>query len=263
MRLIVTRPRAQAQAWVDALCKLGLQAQALPLIDIVPAADSSALRLAWSRLETFTLLVFVSANAVARFFALAPLGAGWPAGVSAGATGPGTSAALRAAGVPNELVVEPAADAASFDSEALWARLAARPWVGRHVLVVRGEAGRDWLADTLRAQGAVVEFVAAYGRRPPVWDAAEQALLQQALAEPAAHLWLFSSSEGVRHLQALAPAADWSAAQAMASHTRIAQAAREIGFGRVELVAPVPRAVAERAAAWPAAGGPRLQSAPS
>jgi uroporphyrinogen-III synthase len=263
MLLIVTRPRAQAQGWVSALRALGQQAAALPLIQIVPVADAGPVHTAWSRLDGFVLLVFVSANAVASFFALAPPGAAWPPQLRAGSTGPGTSAALLAAGVPRDRLIEPAADAAAFDSEALWTQLSSLPWAGKRVLVVRGEEGRDWLADTLRGQGATVEFVAAYARRAPQWDAAERALLDQALAEPAAHLWLFSSSEGLRHLQTLAPSADWSAAQAIASHPRIAQAAQALGFGRVEVVAPMPQAVAERAAAWPGGGSPRLQSAPS
>ena len=178
----------------------------------------------------------------------------------AGATGPGTSAALRQAGVPALQLAEPAAEATLFDSEALWARLQGRPWAGRRVLVVRGEDGRDWLADVLRQRGAEVAFVAAYRRVPPVLDIATQALLASALAEPAAHLWLFSSSQAVGHLRALAPAADWSRSRALASHPRIVQAARDAGFGQVEATAPFPQAVA----AWLAASiQPSLQTSPS
>lgn len=259
----MTRPRAQAAAWVHELRALGQDAQALPLIEIVPAADGQPVRAAWAELDRFGLVFFVSANAVAQFFALAPAGAAWPAPLLAGSTGPGTSAALRAAGVAQQGIVEPAADAPSFDSEALWAQLAARPWTGQRVLVVRGEDGRDWLADKLRGQGAGVEFVAAYGRRAPRLQPGDQALLAAALAEPASHLWLFSSSQAVGHLRTLAPAADWSQSQAVASHQRIAQAAREAGFGRVATLPPSPGAVAQAAADWLGPGGPRLQSAPS
>lgn len=263
MLLIVTRPPAQAEPWVRELRALGQQAQALPLIHIVPAADAAPVGAAWAALDQFALVCFVSANAVAHFFALAQAGAAWPVQVLAGSTGPGTSAALRAAGVPVQAIVEPAADAENFDSEALWSRLSLRAWDGRRVLVVRGEDGRDWLADKLTAQGAQVEFVAAYGRRTPRLGAAEQRLLNEALAAPASHLWLFSSSQAVHHLQSLAPAADWSAGQAITSHPRIAQAARAAGFGRVDMVAPTPAAVALTAATWTGSGRAPLQSAPS
>ena len=142
MHLIVTRPQAQAAGWVRELQALGLAASALPLIEITALDDPAPLRQAWRDLSQRTLVMFVSANAVEHFFAAAPPGRGWPAGVLAGSTGPGTSAALRSAGVPVPLLVEPAADAPKFDSEALWERLASRQWAGLSVLVVRGEDGR-------------------------------------------------------------------------------------------------------------------------
>ena len=246
MRVIVTRPAAQATGWVAALRQLGLDAAALPLIGILPPQDSAPVTAAWQSLPKLSLVMFVSANAVDHFFAGRPAGTPWPEALPAGSTGPGTSAALRAAGVLR--VEEPSADAVQFDSEALWARLAGQAWTGRRVLVVRGEEGRDWLAQTLTEHGAQVDFVAAYRRVPPTLDTAGRALLAQAWAAPARHLWLFSSSEAVAHLAALAPGVHWQAARAFASHPRIAEAARRAGFGQVDLVPPSPQAVAERLA---------------
>ena len=141
MRVLITRPRAQADPLVTELRAGGIDAVALPLIDIAPAADPLAVRQAWDRLPACALAMFVSANAVLHFMRLRPAQAAWPAGVLAGSTGPGTSAALREAGVPPSLLVEPAG--AVFDSEALWQRLRDRDWMGRQVLVVRGEGGRQ------------------------------------------------------------------------------------------------------------------------
>jgi uroporphyrinogen-III synthase len=256
VRVIVTRPPAQAATWVAALREQGIDAVALPLIGIAPVDDPGPVRAAWAALPGTALVMFVSANAVAHFFAARPPRALWPAGTLAGSTGPGTSAALRDAGIPLEALVEPPADAPAFDSEALWSQLASRDWARRRVLVVRGEDGRDWLAQTLRAQGAEVGFVAAYRRLPPAVDAAGAALIAAARAAPAAHLWLFSSSEAVAQLQALAPGADWSAARAVASHPRIAATVRRAGFGAVQLLPPRPDDVA----AAVRAGWPPLQS---
>nr|WP_207185949.1 uroporphyrinogen-III synthase [Rubrivivax gelatinosus] len=244
VRVIVTRPADQAAAWVARLQELGVDAAALPLIGIAPADDPAPLAAAWHSLAQYALVMFVSPNAVAQFFARRPEGCEWPEQTLAGSVGPGSSRALREAGVGAQLV-EPAADAASFDSESLWLQLQHRDWAGRRVLVVRGEDGREWLAQTLRGRGATVEFVAAYRRLPPRPDAAGQALLDAAQARPAAHLWHFSSSEAVGHLRALAPAADWSQAGAVASHPRIAAAARAAGFGCVDELPPSPEAVAE------------------
>jgi len=238
MKVLVTRPAAQAVEWVAQLHAQGLDAAALPLIGIAPARDPAAVRAAWARLADDRLLVFVSPNAAEQFFALRPADVVWPAGLQVGSPGPGTTRCLVALGVPVETIVEPAADAPQFDSEALWARLAAQPWAGARVLVVRGDGGRDWLAETLREQGAQVDFVSAYERCTPRLDAAQRALLAEAIARPRGHLWFFSSSEAIDHLQALAPQARWDGALAVATHPRIVTRARQAGFAQVHPTRP-------------------------
>ena len=245
VRIIVTRPQPQATQWVAQLLALGQPAAALPLLGIGDAPDPAAVAEAWRRLPGCALAMFVSPSAVERFVALRPAGLAWPEGVLAGGTGPGTEAALLAAGVPAAAIVTPPEAAGRFDSEALWSELARRrPWTGAQALIVRGEGGRDWLANTLAQQGARVHFIEAYRRSAPVPDGDGRAVLRDAIAAPVAHAWLFSSSESARHLPALAPGADWSAGWALATHDRIAEAARDLGFGRVERVAPSPAAVA-------------------
>ena len=257
--LIVTRPIDQATDWVERLRALGLNAHALPLLRIEPAADPAPLWQTWAQIEQFTLLMFVSANAVLQFFAQRPPAAAgpWPGTVLAAATGPGTAAALRRLGVPAACLVEPAPELGQFDSEALWKLLKARPWAGRRVRVLRGEDGRDWLADRFREAGAQVEFVATYRRQAALLDAPGQALLHAAQTEPAAHLWLLSSSAALATLAIWAPGADWSRSSAWVTHPRIADAARERGFGLVAAVGLSPQAVAAQLSAWPS-----IQSAP-
>lgn len=233
MKLLVTRPAAQAAEWVGWLHERGVDAQALPLIGISAPDDVAPVRAAWVGLSNHRLAVFVSPNAAEQFFALRPAALAWPAQTLAGSPGPGTSRVLRALGVPAANIVEPAADAAQFDSESLWQSLRRHDWHGARVLVVRGESGRDWLADTLRNQGASVEFVTAYQRGAPTLDDAGRSLLHEAVAQPDAHAWLFSSSESIGHLANLAPQARWQRAQALATHPRIAERAREAGFGQV------------------------------
>ena len=179
----------------------GIDALSLPLIGIAPVADPAPLIQAWRELPRQRLVVFVSPNAAEQFFARRPVDAPcWPASLLAGSPGPGTTRVLTALGVPGAQLVEPEADAAQFDSEALWAELAGRDWHGADVLIVRGSGGRDWLADTLRRHGARVGHLDAYRRVLPRLTPADQALLRAALAEPASHLWFFSSSEAVGNL---------------------------------------------------------------
>ena len=251
--VLVVRPRAQAGAWVDALAALGVPARALPLIAIVPAPDAAPVDAVFAQVEASAgepMLVFVSPNAVHGFFDAVAAARGtparaWPAHAWAAATGPGTVAALRERDVVAERIVAPAADAPQFDSEALWAAMRDWPWTGRPVWIVRGNGGRDWLGERLREDGADVRVVQSYGRAAPVLSDDERALLASALAEPVRWIWMFSSSEAIAHLRALAPAASWNSGRALASHPRIADSARALGFGSVTVVAPTAQAVAD------------------
>ncbi len=252
-RAIVTRPEHDAAQWVADLQLQGIAAVALPLIAITPCRDpqaQAALRAAHEHLAAYRAVMFVSGNAVQHFFernsALALMEPALPATETRAWTpGPGTARALLALGVPPERIDGPAPDAPQFDSEALWARVAPQVRPGDRVLIVRGAAegapagpgtGRDWLAQQIRAAGGSVDFVAAYKRGAP-----ELTPAQQALAREAAHdgsLWLLSSSEAVDHLRAALPGQDWAQAHALATHPRIAAAARAAGFGLVRECKP-------------------------
>lgn len=234
MRVIVTRPAREAARWVADLGARGLDAVALPLIEIASAPDPAALVAARARLGAFRAAMFVSANAVEHFLAPALPG---PLPAEAWATGPGTRAALLRAGLAAANVVSPPADAAQFDSEALWALVGATVRPGEQVLLVRGadaqgrSAGRDWFSQQLSAAGVAVEFVVAYQRRAPALGPEPRMLAQQAAHDGS--VWLFSSSEAVVNLCAALPGQNWAAARAVATHARIADAARDAGFGVV------------------------------
>lgn len=242
-RLIVTRPARDAARWVGQFLEAGLAAEALPLIEIMPCADTALLRQTWARLDGYTALMFVSANAVEAFFSQ-PGPAVLPPGLRCMAPGPGTVAALLEAGVPPGAIDAPAPHAGQFDSEALWAVVGAREWRGRRVLIVRGNTrrygqgesdapGRDWLARQWTAGGAQVDFIVVYERRAPALDAAQRDLAHAASRDGS--VWLFSSSEAVANLAAAlaGDAPDWSRARAICTHPRIAEAARAAGWGRV------------------------------
>lgn len=255
MRIIVTRVQPQAQQWVVQLQQLGFDAQALPLIEVRAAAEAAPLQAAWRELPDCAAVMFVSRAAVDFFFdenkalALKESASGaiktryW-------ATGPGTARALAAHGVAATQMDSPSEEAGQFDSEALWARVQSQIKPGDRVLIVRGDSegdevpsnqsrpgvGRDWLANQLALAGAQVRFVVAYRRGPPVWTAAEQALARASASDGA--LWLLSSSEAVAHLKDLLPGQGWADARALATHPRIAQAARQQGFGQVVVTRP-------------------------
>ncbi len=116
-------------------------------------------------------------------------------------------------------------------------------WKGARVLIVRGDGGRDWLAERLRERGARIAFVAAYRRGSPHFDAAALGVVDAALTRPHEHLWFFSSSEAIDHLVQARPDAAWADSRALATHPRIAERARTHGFGVVHPCRPTPEAV--------------------
>jgi uroporphyrinogen-III synthase len=245
MRVVVTRPQREAERWVRDLVGRGFDAVALPLIDIGPASNPEPVHRAWRGLAGCAAAMFVSGNAVEQFFASKPpqVHVDWTSlaiNLRAWATGPGTRNALLSAGVPSGCIDAPNAAAGQFDSEALWAVVGEAVRPGQRVLIVRGGtvaagqaelAGRDWLARTLATAGVQVDEVLAYERRAPVWSPVQRALAQQAAGDGS--VWLLSSSEAVANLATVLPGQGWQGARCVATHPRIAQAARDAGFGTV------------------------------
>lgn len=257
-RLVVTRPAGEAERWVQALRANHWPALALPLIEIAeprsPAAQQGLVqaRSDWSQWDA---LMFVSSAAVDHFFSAGAVLGRDRASTRFWAPGPGTGAALARAlqrlGVSPDRIDTPPADASQFDSEALWPVVRAQLALGRRVLVVRGETqgpaarpatdalagqGRDWLIRQCERLGARVEACVAYERRPPLWTDRMRAVAGSAVEPGSA--WLLSSSEALLNLQAGVPGADWSQAAALATHDRIASAARSAGFGAVHSSRP-------------------------
>ena len=247
VRVIVTRPENEAARWARHLRAHGFEPVELPLIVIRPAPQPDVLVSAWLALGGFRAAMFVSGAAVRHFFAARPQQAAWPPVTRAWATGAGTRQALLDAGVDAGLVDAPGPHATQFDSEALWEAVAGQVKPGHRVLIVRGgeagrnRAGRDWLSERLMAAGAQVEAVTAYLRAPPEFSAEQ--LAQARCAADAGSVWLFSSSQAIAYLRGLLPGQDWSQARALATHPRIAQSARQAGFGVVCESRPTEEAV--------------------
>ena len=236
--VVITRPRAQAEPLAQAVRARGRRAVVLPLLEIAPLADTSALRAALDALPSYALVAFVSPNAIDAAFAHLD---GWPAGVPIGVVGEGSRAALARHGVTGEnATIHCPPDPAASDSEHLLASLDLAGFAGRRVLIVRGESGRELMADTFRAAGARVDTVAAYRRSVPALTEELAAELDALLAQP--NDWIITSSEALRGLAALAAQLDPAAGMArlrrqhlVVPHARIAETARALGCRQLTL----------------------------
>ena len=165
--VLVTRPRAQAAGLVEAIESAGGRAFIYPVIDIAPRkADAVAAKA--KTLPPPDISVFVSANAVE--YGLQYAGEGRTAAI-----GPATAAALRDAGRQPDIL-----SSTGYDSESLLEETALQDVAGKNILIIRGEDGREYLADMLRERGALVHYLAVYERRIASPDSSTTAAIQSA-----------------------------------------------------------------------------------
>ncbi len=156
-RVLVTRPRAQADDLCDRLVALGMVPIIFPTIDIAPPEDTTVLDEAARNLAMFDWVVFTSVNGVASFFErLRAVGRDRTSfdGVRVVAIGPATAGALRERGVdpqatPDEYVADRIPDLLGDVN-------------GQRIQLPRADIAREALAVELRRRGAVVREVVAY-----------------------------------------------------------------------------------------------------
>jgi uroporphyrinogen-III synthase len=239
--VVITRPRAQAASLAAAVEALGRTPVLLPLLEISPLPDQGNLKAVLADLADYALVAFVSPNAIDAAFAHI---AAWPTGVALAVLGEGSRAALLEHGIndANARIASPGLDAGS-DSESLLRALDLSALAGRRVLIVRGEAGRELMADGFAAAGALVTTVAAYRRRVPEMSDALAATLRDLLVAP--NDWIVTSSEALRGLVALVAqlhqvdgtvsVSNLQQQHWIVPHARIAETARSLGLPRVTL----------------------------
>jgi uroporphyrinogen-III synthase len=236
--VVITRPRAQSEALAHSVQAIGRKVVLLPLLDIFPLDDPAALVATLARLPSFAMVAFVSPNAIDAAFAHI---AQWPAGVALAVVGEGSRAALARHGLTSEnaTILSPS-DPARSDSENLLQSIDLAALAGKKVLIVRGESGRELMADGLRAAGAEVTTVAAYKRSVPAMTPELGAMLRGLLAQP--NDWIITSSEALRGLMALVEQLGLEDAVAkmqqqhlIVPHARIAETAATLGLTRLTL----------------------------
>ncbi|MFM7483327.1 MAG: uroporphyrinogen-III synthase [Burkholderiaceae bacterium] len=234
--VVITRPRAQADALAARLAELGVAVHCFPLLEIQPIQDDAVLRDTLGRLRDYAMVAFASPNAIDAAFAYIDQ---WPVEVIAAVVGEGSRQALARYGVNagNAQIVSPI-DPNRTDSETLLEVLDLAALKGRRALIVRAETGRELLADRLRAADVEVEQIAAYQRGMPVFDAPRRAQLADLLAQPMS--WVITSSEALRYLLEMARqlAAETGVEQMLGCqlivpHPRIAETAYALGFTQV------------------------------
>ena len=175
MKVLVTRPRVQANSFAADLKAAGFEPILFPVIEIRPADDSVALDRAIGRLDCYDWVVFTSVNGVDAFCErMTSLGLGSAfiskepidvsgqekegSGVKVAAIGPKTAEALRLCGI------EPDYIPAEYVAEAILPGLG--DLRGCWVLLPRADIARKALPNAISRAGGVAHEVVAYRTVP-------------------------------------------------------------------------------------------------
>jgi len=231
--VVITRPLAQAVPLARQVRAIGREAVVFPLLEILPLPDQSRLLAAMQDLGSYAMVAFVSPNAIDAAFRHVKT---WPPQVALAVVGEGSRAALAQHGLTadNATIFSPA-DRERTDSQTLLEVLDLEALRGKRVLIIRGETGRELLADALRNEHVAVEQVAAYRRAAPSLDDAKRDELQRLL--DASGDWIITSSEALRFLLQMVKDVSGDAGvvkmqqqHLVVPHVRIAETAQALGF---------------------------------
>lgn len=172
--VLITRPAHQNAELARRVEQAGGVALCFPGISIAAPEDPDRVAATLKDIDRFDIAVFVSPNAVEALAALLPRGL--VPGPRLAAVGRGSARALeRHFGRGPDICPE-----GRYDSEALLELPALREVAGLKVLLVRGNGGRELIAETLRERGAEVAYAEVYRRAGPKWAPRELSALLHA-----------------------------------------------------------------------------------
>jgi uroporphyrinogen-III synthase len=228
-RLLLTRPADESEALARTLADEGVFSTSLPLLDIEPLPVSEENRSIIYNLATYCAVIVVSKPA-ARL-GLEMVDEVWPQPPMQEwfAVGAGTAQILDDYGL--RVFYPEQGD----DSEALVALPQLQQAIAGYdpkVLIMRGEEGREWLAERLREQGVAVDYLPLYRRVLPQYPAF---VLPQRVAAERLNGLVVSSGQGFQHLRELAGDA-WPALARLplfVPSPRVAELARDAGARHV------------------------------
>ena len=230
--IVVTRPAGQAERLVALVSAAGGRPIAFPAIEIERLPERPL-----PPLEELDLVVFVSPTAVDCAFERIR-----DADIALAAVGSGTRRALQALGARRVLAPEDGAD-----SEALLALPELHDVAGKRVLIVRGEGGRERLAETLVARGARTEYLECYRRVLPHGDMAP---LLAAWDRGEVDAVTVSSAASLDNLITLFGIPRLAAKPVFVNHARVAERGREAGIPELIVAGPGDEDTAEALVAY-------------
>jgi len=232
-RVLVTRARHQAEEFHRHLADLGAWVVDIPTIEVRALSVDAGIRAAVARLESTSLVVFASANAVEIFFDMLfelHRDARALRDCRLCAIGPETARSLEGHGLRPELV------SGEYTAEGLAEVLGGFDLTGARILVPRARQNRDSLPALLAKRGAEVEILPVYELAAPA--AAAPALRRLFEADPVDAVTFTSSATVVNFAAAFEGTLDrtLAATRVACMGPATADTARRLGM-RVDIIA--------------------------
>jgi len=217
LKVLVTRPEHQARSLCDMVVNAGGEAIAFPTIDIVPIAVHDV-----ADLNKQDIIIFVSQNAVIYFDSkLKQMLANDVLNIAVGAS---TATCMQQHGFHAIVQASPPAG-----TESLLAMSELDDVDGKQIVIVRGQNGRELLAETLTERGAKTRYIEVYQRALPV---STQQMTKQALS---AERIIVSSVNSLVNLCQLLGKENIKNKHLIVVSNRIKQYAIEQGFKHIDV----------------------------
>ena len=232
--VLITRPEHQSHELAAEIDAANGNVFHFPAVDII-GRDIDEIQKEFAALPAPDIVVFVSSNAVAHGFAVVKANE-----AKIAAVGPATRAAIEAEGAAVDIFPEN-----GFDSEHLLQHSALQEVSDKNVIIMRGQSGRELLADTLRGRGANVDYLCVYSRTPHEPAPADLEDLESVLHQGRIHFVTVMSAETLEHLIQILPSQSLSLLRQstlVAPSTRVLQTASELIPGIATVLAPGPQA---------------------
>lgn len=230
--ILVTRPAHQAGHLAELIQQAGGTPILFPVLEIADLPDLHALHDIIDRLEQFQLAIFISPNAVQKAMNQIRARRELPSQLKLAAIGKGSRKALAQFGIQEVI-----APTQRFDSEALLECPELQQVAGQHIVIFRGDGGRELLGDELQRRGASIEYAECYRRQKPAVD---NTRLRFLWARNELNAITVTSTESLRNLYEIAGklCQQWLCkTPVFVPHERIAQSARELGVEQVFVTA--------------------------
>lgn len=232
MTILVTRPAPQSEELVSRLRALGRVAWSFPLIEFTPGRELNALDQAFGALGDGDLAFALSQHAVSFAHAyLQQQRLRWPDAPRYFAIGRTTALALhQVSGAEVRYPLD------REISEVLLQLPELQNIAGKKALILRGNGGRELLAETLTARGADVTLCECYQRVAIHYDGAEEAMRWQSRG---VSTLVVTSGEMLQQLWTLIPLwyrESWLLkCRLLVVSERIAKLAREMGWQDIQV----------------------------